>query len=258
VGIVAAGNVPLVALHDVLCVLACGYVAQIKLSATDTVLMQKIFELMPEMLQKNIKVTERLQNFDAVIATGSNNTSRYFEYYFGKVPHIIRKSRTSVAVLSGNETDDDLNNLGHDIFRYFGLGCRNVTKLYVPLGYNFSPFLGCLEKHHSTVAHHHKYFNNYEYNLAIALLNQTPHMGNLFIILIENPQLASAVGVLHYEYYADAQDLEDKILQNHQQLQCVVGDEKLFGAAMPLGTAQQPDLHTYADNIDTMAFLLGL
>ena len=258
IGIVAAGNIPLVGLHDVLCVLACGFTAQIKLSSTDAFLMRTVFGLMPDALQEKIQIVERLQSYDAIIATGSNNTARYFDYYFGKVPNIIRKSRSSAAILSGSETQEDITNLASDIFRYFGLGCRNVTKLFVPTGYDFTPFFRCIDGSHAEIANHHKYFNNYEYNLAVALINRTTHLGNAFLIVMENQQLKSPIGTLHYEYYTDSQDLEDKILAHHSELQCVAGDERLFASAVAFGSTQTPSLHTYADNIDTMQFLCSL
>jgi hypothetical protein len=180
-----------------------------------------------------------------VIATGSDNTARYFEYYFRTKPHIIRKNRSSIAVLTGNETDDQLIALGKDVFSYFGLGCRNVSKLVVPEGYDFTRPLRLWEVYHD-VSNHHKYVNNYDYNKSILLINGTHHFDNGFALLTPNEALVSPISVL---YYATSADLaSDKI-------QCIVGSGANY---IPFGTTQEPTLTDYADNVDTLKFLTGL
>ncbi len=254
-GIVMAGNIPLVGFHDLLCVLASGHTAVVKYSADDRMLIPFLLEVLrqvsPEMFSRVIN-TDRLEDIDAVIATGSNNTSRYFEHYFGRYPHIIRKSRTSVAVLTGEETEDDLRNLGDDIFSYFGLGCRNVSKLYVPRGYDFAAFFRAMESY-GGVMQHNKYMNNYDYHSALFLLNNENFLTNNFLLLREHTALATPVSVLHYEAYSSLPDLRETLQGQMDAIQCIVGS-----AYLPFGSAQQPGLLDYADGTDTMKFLLGL
>jgi hypothetical protein len=254
VGIVAAGNIPLVGFHDWLCGFLSGHQVRLKLSSKDTLLMQhvidKVNEWYPEYAQQTL-VQDMLKHCGAYIATGSNNSARYFEYYFAQYPHIIRRNRTSVAVLDGTETPAELEALADDVMLYFGLGCRNVTKIFVPKEYNFEALLKGLRKY-SYLADHHKYKNNYDYNLALILLNNSPYMANDNIILQESASIFSPISVLHYSHYDDASVLAEE-LKNNNDLQCIVGH-----GFTPFGMAQQPSLSDYADGVDTMQFLTGL
>ena len=255
IGIVMAGNIPLVGFHDLLCVLVSGHKAKVRLSSDDSVLIpaltEILFEMYPE-FQNQVEYVNQLSGMDAVIATGSNNTARYFDYYFGKYPSLIRKNRNSVAVLGGHESDEDLKKLGHDIFDYFGLGCRNVSKLYVPEGYSFNQFFGALEVF-STMMEHNKYMNNYDYHRALFLLDGIPFLTNNFLIVRENEAYATPVSVVHYEYYTNLNDLELKLASDSELIQCRVGVNGL-----PFGSSQQPDILDYADGVDTMKWLLTL
>lgn len=254
VGIVMAGNIPLVGFHDFLCVFICGHAAIIKPSSKDQVLikhlLQKIVEWQPEATNV-IQFADSLKNCDAYIATGSNNSSRYFEYYFAKYPTIIRKNRTSVAILTGKESPEELEKLSDDVHLFFGLGCRNVTKIYVPNDYNFLPLLEAFKKY-SYLSEHHKYKNNFDYNLAIHLLNKKLYMTNGSVIMVEDTPLFSPISQLNYEYYSDITKLTDTLSQN-SELQCIIGDDYIN-----FGNAQTPSLVDYADGVDTFQFLLQL
>lgn len=263
VGLVLAGNIPLVGFHDVLCVLASGHFALIKASANDSRLISYILKrwvaLDPDFANR-YEFTERLANFDAVMATGSNNTSRYFEYYFGKVPNIIRKNRNSLALLSGLESEEDLQKLGHDIFDYFGLGCRSVSKVLVPADYDFGIFFRAIESF-QPIINHHKYNNNYDYNKSIYLVNQAKHLDNGFLLLKQDEKLASPLAVLYYDFYTDFNDAASKLNEQKDRIQCVVCGMQLIDAEVTfvgLGESQQPRLWDYADSVDTMAFLQTL
>lgn len=254
VGIVTAGNIPLVGFHDWLCGFVSGHKVRLKLSSKDVVLMQHVLDKMNEWYPQwadQTTVQDMLKNCDAYIATGSNNSSRYFQYYFAQYPHIIRRNRTSVAILTGEETPEELEGLADDVMIYFGLGCRNVTKVLVPEGYDFAPLLTALRKY-TYLADHHKYKNNYDYNLALLLLNTSPYLDNGSILLQEAASIFSPLSVLHYGYYTDKAVVAAK-LQASDDLQCLVGRD-----FTPFGTAQQPSLTDYADGVDTMAFLAGL
>ncbi|RAJ05234.1 hypothetical protein LX64_02389 [Chitinophaga skermanii] len=254
VGIVAAGNIPLVGFHDWMCGFLSGHKVRIKLSSKDETLMRHIIEKIAEWYPEAAELTsieEILKGCDAYIATGSNNSARYFEYYFSKYPHIIRRNRTSAAILTGEETEEELNFLADDIMIYFGLGCRNVTKVFVPQGYNFEPLLKALGKY-SYLADHHKYKNNYDYHLALFLLNHDYYMSNSNILLHEHESLFSPLSVLNYAFYEDAAALTVE-LQQHPDLQCLVARN-----VTPFGHAQQPSLTDYADGVDTMHFLQAL
>ena len=262
IGLILAGNIPLVGFHDILCVLASGNKALIKLSSQDN-------KLIPFMLNKLVEIEpgfsgsfdfiERLSGFDAVIATGSGNTSRYFEYYFKHVPHIIRKNRNSIAVLTGEETEAELKALGHDIFDYFGLGCRNVSKLYVPAGYHFTKFFEAIEEF-KYVSDHHKYNNNYDYNKSIFLVNLDKHLDNGFLLLKNDQRIASPLAVLYFEEYQSLVQLPQLLEPLQDGVQCMVSGAELpvDMAVLPFGETQQPSLWDYADRIDTMAFLKKL
>jgi hypothetical protein len=254
VGIVMAGNIPLVGFHDFLSVFISGHKATIKLSSKDRVLIKHLIEKMGEWdakISNFVEFSEMLKGCDAYIATGSNNSSRYFDYYFGKYPHIIRRNRTSVAILTGEETMDELEKLSDDVYQYFGLGCRNVTKIYVPEGYDFISLLESFKKY-NWLADHHKYKNNYDYNLAIQILNKKYYMTNGSILLIEDPALFSPISQLNYEFY-NSHDKLIKELPGNPSLQCITG--KNF---VPFGQSQYPTINDYADGVDTLLFLKNL
>nr|WP_298998646.1 acyl-CoA reductase [uncultured Allomuricauda sp.] len=260
VAIIMAGNIPLVGFHDFLCVLLSGNRVLAKLSSNDRLLLpfltEKLIEDVPE-LKEYIRFTEeKLEDFDAVIATGSNNTSRYFEYYFGKYPNIIRKNRNSVTVLSGNETEDELKALGEDVFRYFGLGCRNVSKLYVPNGYDFDKFYTAIFDFQEVI-HQNKYANNYDYNKAVYLMSNVKILDNGFLILKEDRGFASPIACLFYEFYEEKSVLRKKLISEKEKIQCVVS-KGWFDDEIPFGQTQDPRLNDYADGVDTMDFLLNL
>ncbi len=258
VGLVLAGNIPLVGFHDILTVLITGNIALIKPSSKDTVLTEFVLGQLTDIeprFRDRFSFTETLRNFDAVIATGSDNTSRYFEYYFGKYPSVIRKNRTSCAILTGHETFEELEQLGMDVFTYFGLGCRNVSKLWVPENYDFPTLLDQWKKY-DDVIHHHKYANNYDYQKAIVLVNETPFLDNGIVLLTESDKIVSPVSVLYYEYYRSPEDLKQKINLVSDKIQCIVG--KTPPATVPFGQAQLPGPWDYADNVDTVEFLVGL
>lgn len=251
VGIVMAGNIPLVGFHDWLCVFITGNKALVKLSSKDSVLLKHLVEVMEEWepaVHTQTAFSEMLKGCDAYIATGSNNSSRYFDYYFGKYPHIIRRNRTSVAILTGNETTEELKGLSDDIHLFFGMGCRNVTKLYVPEGYDFVPLINVL-KEYSYLADEHKYKNNYDYNLALHILNNKYYMSSGAVLLVEDPAIFSPVSQVNYEFYADKDKLETE-LKSMGELQCITGR-----GHTPFGNAQKPSLSDYADGEDTLAFL---
>ncbi|MGN6601867.1 MAG: acyl-CoA reductase [Ginsengibacter sp.] len=254
IGVVMAGNIPLVGFHDFLSVFITGHSQLIKLSDKDDVLLPHLIDKLKEWNAKVsslINTSELLKDCDAYIATGSNNSARYFHHYFGKYPSVIRNNKTSVAVLSGEETEEELSGLADDVYTYFGLGCRNVTKLYLPQGYDFEKLLNAFKKYNyfSDIT---KYRNNYDYNLALFIMNNKFYMTNESIILSENENVFSPVSVLHYSFYNDEKALMDD-LQNNQDIQSIVG--KKF---IPFGQSQEPGLFDYADKIDTMEFLLSL
>ncbi len=260
VALVMAGNIPMVGFHDFLSVLLSGHIVVGKLSSNDKVLLPFIREFLiaqaPEFEEKITFTEERLGDFEAAIATGSTNTGRYFDYYFGKYPNIIRKNRNSVAVLTGNETPAQLEALGEDIFRYFGLGCRSVSKLFVPEGYNFDAFYQA-QFHWKTVLEHHKYVNNYDYNKAVYLMSENAILDNGFLILKEDPQYASPIATLFYEYYSSESDLKERLQQDAEAIQCVVADGFIENE-IAFGETQSPSLTDYADGVNTLAFLAQL
>jgi hypothetical protein len=256
IGIICAGNIPMVGFHDVLSVLITGHHALIKLSSSDNQLIPALLKVLtkfdPEFENWYSIVPDRMIGQEAVIATGSNNTARYFDYYFRDIPHIIRKSRTSIAILDGSENSDQLKALGSDIFDYFGLGCRNISKVYLPQGFQLNRLFEAIYDHHPIV-NHHKYANNYDYNKAVWLLNQDDLLDNGFILLKEEKSIASPTASLYYEYYQDKDALRSSLNEIKDELQCIVSSEDL-----PFGTTQCPMLWDYADGIDTIKFLLSL
>lgn len=257
IGLILAGNIPLVGFHDFLSVLVSGHKALVKTSSNDDqlirILADYLIAINPNFNTQIEFTTEKLENFDAVIATGSNNTARYFEYYFGKKPNIIRKNRNSVAVLNGKETQENLENLGEDIFRYFGLGCRNVSKLFVPKGYNFDAFFNAIFKY-KDIINYQKYANNYDYNKAVFLMSLFPILDNGFITLKEDTSYASPISSVFYEYYDDLETVKTKLEEDKNQIQCIVSNG-LIPNSIPFGKTQKPELWDYADDVDTLDFL---
>lgn len=254
IGIVMAGNIPLVGFHDFLCVFVSGHKAIIKASSKDDVLIKHIAEKLIEFddnAKQYMAFAERLKGCDAYIATGSNNSSRYFEYYFARVPNIIRRNRTSVAILNGNETEEELNLLADDMQLYYGMGCRNVTKIFVPEGYDFIALLDALRRYNH-FADFHKYKNNYDYQLALLILNRKFYMTNDSIILTENESVFAPVSQVNYSYYNETKTLADNLHANID-IQCIVGND-----FVPFGKSQSPSLTDYADGIDTIQFLKQL
>jgi hypothetical protein len=260
VGVVMAGNIPLVGFHDFLSVLISGNTLVMKPSSQDSVLINfvkdELIKIEPG-FSNNIFIEERLNSVDAIIATGSDNTARYFEYYFRNKPHVIRKNRSSCAILLGEEPDEELKNLGRDVFTYFGLGCRNVSKLFVPMDYDFSPLFKSWEGF-SSIIHHHKYVNNYDYRKSIFLINKNDHFDTGFLLVIENEDLVSPISVLYFEYYLDQEDLSGKIYKQEDKIQCIVSAKGWFKGSIPFGQSQFPDIDDFADGVDTLAFLTSL
>lgn len=255
VGIVMAGNIPLVGFHDLLSVLISGHFAAIKPSSEDQFLTRTIIDWIIEIeprFKKNIEIREKLTNIDAVIATGSDNTARYFEYYFRDIPNIIRKNRTSIAILTGMESHEELNALGADIFSYYGLGCRNVSKVFTPEGYDFREAFPHFE-YFQEVINHHKYRNNYDYYKSIYLVNKTPHLDTGYLLVNSTDELVSPISVLFHQAYNSLETLQKILKDQEDKIQCIVGKDYI-----PFGKAQQPELWDYADNVDTMKFLTAL
>ncbi|WP_370896378.1 acyl-CoA reductase [Chryseobacterium gossypii] len=256
VGLILAGNIPLVGLHDVVSVVLANHVPVIKLSSKDKYMIPYLLRKWKEFSEGYVgyEIVDKLENFDAVIATGSNNTARYLEYYFKDYLSIIRKNRTSIAVLKGDETDGELQLLAKDIFQYFGLGCRNVTRLFIPQDFVidrlFENFLGFKD-----IINHNKYANNYDYNRAVYLLNQEQFWDNNFVMLKEDDRLFSPLSVINFSRYSSLEDVKAFIAENEENIQCVVAKADLGLDSIPFGEAQNPGLDTYADNVDTMKFL---
>jgi hypothetical protein len=251
IGLVMAGNIPLVGFHDFLCVFISGFKLMIKPSSKDDILIKHIVRKLAEWnheIENLISFADILKNCDAYIATGSNNSSRYFEYYFSKYPNIIRRNRTSVAILEGNESNKELEELAKDIQLYFGLGCRNITKLYVPHEYNFIPLLNVLKKY-DCFLDYHKYKNNFDYQLAMLIMNNKKYMSSGAVILAENTNLFSPVSQVNYEYYRNKKELLTHLKSNND-IQCIVCREEIN-----FGNAQTPTLTDYSDGVDTMQFL---
>ena len=257
VGLVLAGNIPLVGFHDFLSVLISGHDALVKTSSNDHHLLKFLANYLlavePKLNSKITFVEGKLEGFDAVIATGSNNTARYFEYYFKNKPSIIRKNRNSVAVLNGNESFEDLVNLGEDIFRYFGLGCRNVSKLFIPKGYNFDNFFKAMFEYRDVIQYE-KYANNYDYNKAVFLMSNFQILDNEFMTIKEDLSYSSPISSVFYEFYENLEDVKKRLENDTDQIQCVVSNN-LIPNSVAFGQTQQPNLWDYADNVDTLAFL---
>ena len=255
VGVIMAGNIPLVGFHDLLSVLISGHHIMMKPSSQDKVLMSFVINTLLEIepaFEKAIQIVERLNEADAFIGTGSDNSAKYFKQYFGKKPHIIRQNRTSIGVISGTETKEELEAFGEDIFTYYGLGCRNVSKVFVPKGYDFIPLLDAQAKHEA-VGDHHKYRNNYDYNKSIYLVNREKHLDTGYLLIRESDEMVSPISVLYYQQYETEVELKQLLASNNDKIQCIVGQNYI-----PLGKAQQPELWDYADGVDTVAFLSQL
>ena len=260
VGLVLAGNIPLVGFHDFVSVLISGHDVLVKTSSNDQHLLKflakYLIAIQPELNSKITFVEGKLEGFDAVIATGSNNTARYFEYYFKDKPSIIRKNRNSVAVLDGTETFEDLVGLGEDIFRYFGLGCRNVSKLFVPKDYNFDNFFKAMYEYRDVIQYE-KYANNYDYNKAVFLMSNFQLLDNEFLTIKEDTSYASPISSVFYEFYENLEEITTRLNADAEQIQCIVS-KNLIPNSVTFGQTQQPRLWDYADNVDTLAFLNNL
>lgn len=259
IALILAGNIPLVGLHDVLSVLLSGHIALVKTSSDDDKLIRFVLDELKSIepgFADQIRMVneEKLTGFDAVIATGSNNSNRYFEYYFKEYPSILRRNRNSVAVITGEESESDFDALADDVFVYFGLGCRNVSKLLLPMGFRLDPIFLAFERY-KEIIHHNKYANNYTYHKALFLMNLDPHLDNGFLIVKEDEGLGSPLGVLFFQFYETKADLDAYLEEIKDQLQCVVGKE---AGVVPFGKSQDPELWDYADGEDTVAFLLNL
>ena len=259
VAVIMAGNIPLVGFHDFLSVLISGHTVRVKQSSNDKHFLPLIAKYLehvePQFKDKISFVEDRLTNFDATIATGSNNTARYFEYYFGKYPNIIRKNRNSVAVVTGNESNEELCALGEDVFRYFGSGCRSVSKLFVPKGYDFDQLFQAVYSY-KDIINYKKYQNNYDYNKAVYLMSEFKLLENGFLMLKEDASYSSPIASLFYEYYDDLNTLKEKLKLDADAIQCVVSNA--IDNAVPFGKTQEPRLTDYADGVDTLAFLSSL
>jgi hypothetical protein len=260
VGLILAGNIPLVGFHDFLSVLISGHKVLVKTSSNDQHLLPflaKYLIAVEPKLENHITIVDgKLENFDAVIATGSNNTARYFEYYFKDKPSIIRKSRNSVAVLNGNETKEQMIALGEDVFRYFGLGCRNVSKIFIPKGYNFDSFFNGMFPYQDVIKYE-KYANNYDYNKAVFLMSNFKLLDNEFLIIKEDTSYASPISSVFYEFYESLDEIKTRLASDNEQIQCIVSDN-LIENSIDFGQTQKPNLWDYADDVDTIDFLIRL
>ena len=260
IAIIMAGNIPAVGFHDLLCSLLLNFDCIVKLSSEDRLLIPFIVKFLESRNEKlKNKVTfesEKLKDFDGVIATGNNNSHRYFDYYFSKYPNLLRKTRHSIAVLDGKESDNDLSDLSNDIFNYFGLGCRSVSKVFIPYGYDLDLLFNAFFRH-KEVVNHNKYVNNFDYNKAVYLMSKEKFIENGFIILKEESKLGSPIGCLFYEFYNDKKEITKLINNNSDSIQCVVSNIN-FNTNIKFGQTQCPNISDYADNNDTIKFLLKI
>lgn len=258
IALILAGNVPIVGFHDLLAVLVTGHTAVVKLSSKDDVLLPAMLKIMAEVddgIQSRVILAEgKIPEYDGVIATGSSNTSRYFEYYFGKKPHIIRKNRNAVAVLDGKESEEDLKRLADDLFLYFGLGCRNVSKIYLPPGFDINRIIAASDAYRH-LHDHHKYANNYDYHKTIYLMGEQEFTDGGFCLFLESQQIASPIATIHYATYDSIEAVGKQLAMNAADIQCVVSQLGIPGE-IAFGKAQKPDLMQYADGVDTVEFLL--
>jgi hypothetical protein len=259
VGVIMAGNIPAVGFHDLLCVLLSGNILYAKFSSDDAIILKKIADVLISInpsFQDRIFFVDQLKNMDAYIATGSDNSAKHFEYYFRNTPHIIRKNRTSVAVINGDEETEKLILLGEDVFNYFGLGCRNVSHIYLPDGYAPTNLLIAWEGVYNNLCNHHKYMNNYEYNKAVLLIDQVHHFDSGYVLLKESDSIFSHIATLTYSFYDSKEELASKFIELENQLQCIVSSvtTSLF-KSVDIGEAQHPSISDFADGVDTMEFL---
>ncbi len=261
IALIPAGNIPLVGWHDLMCCFLAGHISVIRLSEKDTVLMQYMMDTMVQInaaVKPYFEIIDRLQNYQAAIATGSNTSAQQFKKYFSEVPNIIRANRNSIAVITGRETKEQLENIGNDIFSYFGLGCRNVSKIFIPHDYDLACFIESLQSFEHII-HHNKYKNNFDYNLALMLLNREEFLQGPFFLLKESEAMVSRIASLHYQRYQNIEEVENWLSAHENEIQCVVSSEELSTIKTILpGTAQSPTIDTWADGIDTMQFLLAL
>lgn len=260
VGVIMAGNIPLVGFHDALAVLVSGNILFAKLSSQDDYLLKELFKqlyIIEPDFENYIVFAERLNDIEAIIATGSDNSSNYFEYYFKHIPNIIRKNRSSVALITGNESFETLKMLGNDILQYYGLGCRNVSKLYVNESFTPDTFYESITDY-ETVFINHKYKNNYDYNRSVLLVNQTAHFDNNFLILKESTDLVSPISVVFFEKYWSIDDLNAKLTEKKDKIQCILSENGWYSGSLPIGESQNPSLFDYADGVDVMEFLCKL
>jgi hypothetical protein len=261
IGVVMAGNIPLVGFHDMLCVLASGHKLNAKLSTDDRFMLPALFQLLvrlePEFKDQASFTTNQLRDFDAIIATGSNNSARYFEYYFRSVPHIIRKNRNGIAILTGKETHEELTLLGEDVFSYFGLGCRNVSRLFLPKGYQLPLILDRWEPY-AYLANHSRYMNNYSYRKNVYLINSMFHYDNGFVLLLPSDSFSAPIGVVNFSYYEPDFDFQKYLDENRLLIQCIIGGDNNNPLQVNFGKSQQPRLWDYSDGVDTLGFLFSL
>jgi hypothetical protein len=262
VGVINAGNIPLVGFHDFLCVLISGNVYIGKLSSKDKILLPAIRDILIEYepeFNECIRFEENLlKEFDAIIATGSDNTARYFHYYFGKYPNIIRKNRNGVAVILKDYNEEDIKKLADDMFIHYGLGCRNVSKVFFHENFDFEHFFNNINHYYDKLINHHKYANNYDYHKSIFLMNKVPHLDNGFVLLKQDSSIASPISTIYFETYKNIDNVKKLLETQTEYIQCIVSDQKEFSDAVPFGKAQFPELWDYADNIDTLKFLSSL
>lgn len=257
IGLILAGNIPLVGMHDIICCFILELPTKIKMSSKDELMTKYVVSELKKLDPNwNCEIVERLKGFDKVIATGSNNTNRYFEYYFKNVPALLRNNRNSLAILNGKESEAELKALADDIFMFFGQGCRNVSKIFLPKGYDVTSLFQYFSEYE--FLHHEKlYMDNYDYTRTLLLMNQTAHYANEFIMLKESDSLQSRLATLHFSFYENEEKVLNFIIENQKDLQCIVGQENENWSSYPFGKAQKPELWDYADNVDTLSFLLN-
>lgn len=254
IGIIMAGNIPMVGFHDLMCTLLSGHIAVVKPSSDDKYVMLYIIQFLKENgLNEHINIVERLDSIDAIIATGSNNSFRYFQHYFKHIPNLLRKNRKSIAILKGDESEADLNNLAHDVFQHYGLGCRNVSFLYLPEGMDITKILDHFMTY-KELANHNKYANNYTYHRAILLMNGEQHLDTGFVLPKERLDINAPLACIHYAFYKNNEQVASFIQKNKEEIQCIVGNYSLEDI-IPFGKAQNPEIQDFADNIDTLKFL---
>ncbi len=261
IGVIMAGNIPFVGFHDAICVIASGHILYAKLSSNDKILPTFILNLLKKIdprLESKIIITDKLNDIEALVATGTDNSARYFEYYFAKIPRIIRKSRTSLAIIDGTETKENFTLLGEDIFSYFGHGCRNVSSVLVPQNYKLDTFFEAMLPFGETLLNNNKYCNNYDYHKAIFLMNMDKFLDNNFLMLRESSNVYSPISVVHYHRYIADADIENYISSNTEKIQCIVATKPNKWTNITFGQAQNPTIFDYADGIDVMDFLKNI